>query len=459
MSWIIFLITFVISVFIMLFCIDDLFIDAVAFFKNLKPTRIKPSELILINALVEKKIAIMIANWHEHEILARMIFGNEKNIQYQNYDFFLGVYPNDLKTLKVAKKLQKLYENVFVVINAKEGPTTKGQMLNQIVYSIRIKEIKMKTAYEIFMLHDSEDLIHPLSLKIINKHMDENDFLQIPVFSLPTSSLDMTRCTYIDEFTESHTKDMLVRSYLKGAVPSAGVGTAMSRLFVAEMLHLQDGNLMKEDTLTEDYHLGIMAHRLGYKSDFICCYQMIGRLKDYIATREYFPSNVGTSVRQKTRWTLGISLQGYRNLKWSKSFFENYFLWRDRRGLINAPLLMLSYLLFLILGSYFLIHGHWPSFIVNSWLLKILFLINFSALMVKLAQRFRLVGNLNGFHLTPTIPIRWVLANYINCLAAICAVNTFRKSQKTGTRALWVKTSHELPVDFGLKTKKMERSL
>ena len=459
MSWAFFIVTFVITILVFLFCIDDLYIDLVAFFKNLKPQSLSEDMLAKMNVLPQKKIAIMIANWHEDEILERMISGNTDRIEYTNYTFYLGVYPNDLPTLNVAKNIEAQYQNVRVVVNRVFGPTSKGQMLNQIVQAIRVEELKQSQAYDVFMLHDSEDLIHPLSLKLINYHMDDKDFLQIPVFSLPTSSFDFTRCTYIDEFTVSHTKDMLVRSHLQGAVPSAGVGTAMSRLFVAEMLLLQYGELMKEDTLTEDYHLGIMAHRLGYKSAFLCFYRLFGKTKDYIATREYFPSRIGTSIRQKTRWTLGISLQGYKNLKWGKSFFENYFLWRDRRGLVNAPLLILSYVLFIAIGTSYLVTDKWPTYITQSAVLQILFLINFSALMLKLIQRFRLVGNLNGFHITPTIPVRWLLANYINCMAAIQALHSYRKFQKSGERPKWVKTTHELPSDFGSVQKNLERSL
>ncbi len=459
MTWALFTITLVITALVLLFCVDDLYIDIVALFKNLKPHEISERTLAKMNLMPQKKIAVMIANWHEDEILERMISGNTLRLDYSNYTFYLGVYPNDLPTLNVAKSIESKYSNVRVVVNRADGPTSKGQMLNQIVQTIRIHELQQEAAFDIFMLHDSEDLIHPLSLKLINYHMEDKDFLQIPVFSLPTSTLDFTRCTYIDEFAESHTKDMLVRSHLQGAVPSAGVGTAMSRLFVAEMLLLQHGELMKEDTLTEDYHLGIMAHRLGYSSAFLCFYRRLGKTKDYIATREYFPSNVRTSIRQKTRWTLGISLQGYKNLKWGKSFFENYFLWRDRRGLVNAPVLLMSYALFIGIAISYLITGKWPSYISQSSFLQSLFLINFTALMFKLAQRFRLVGNLNGFHTTPTIPIRWLLANYINCMAALHAVRTYRKFQKSGERPKWVKTTHELPSDFGILPENLERSV
>ncbi len=445
--WIIFS-YFIISA-VLLFCVDDLFIDFIALVFNLKPKAISMDQLANMHNMPQKRIAIMIANWHEDDIIERMIHGNVGRVDYLNYDIFLGVYPNDTATVVAAERLETAYSRVHVVINSKNGPSSKGQMLNEIFHHITAKEISEKKIYDIFMLHDSEDIIHPLALKLVNYEMDEADFLQTPVFSLPTRWADLTRAVYIDEFTESHTKDMLVRSFLKGGVPSAGVGTAMSHLFVSEIRLLQKGQLLKEDTLTEDYHLGLMAQRLGYESKFVCNYAQKKNRIDYIATREYFPASISTSVRQKTRWTLGISFQGYDNLKWSKTLAENYFLWRDRRSFLNAIVLVLSYSLTLSYLSYYFISGEWPKFLTSDHILLSILSLNFYLMAIRLVQRYRLVFELNGLKLALLIPARWFLANYINTVASFEAFKTYRAHMKTGTRPQWVKTVHELPTFFG----------
>lgn len=444
-----FYLTIVITILVALFCIDDLFIDFVALFRNLKPHKLTEKELSEMHNMPQKRIAIMVANWHEEDIIGRMIAGNVGRIDYQKYNIFLGVYPNDVPTIEACNEAASKYPNVQVIINRKPGPTSKGQMLNEIVRQIQAFEVKHQVAFDAYMLHDSEDIIHTYSLKLINRALEKNDFVQIPVFSLPTPIQDLTRGTYIDEFTESHTKDMLVRSYFKAGVPSAGVGTAMSSLFVREMQSLQNGDLMKEDTLTEDYHLGMMARRLGYDSEFVCAFRETKKRKDYIATREFFPASTATSIRQKTRWTLGISLQGYKNLGWGDDLIENYFLWRDRRGLFNAPLIVLSYLLFFTFICYFLAHSKWPTYITDSQLMTNLFIFNFTCMSVRLLQRFRLVATLNGYHFIFYIPFRWVLANYINTMATFKAVTTYYRAVKKGETPKWVKTTHELPAHFG----------
>lgn len=435
---------------ILIFSFDDFFIDSIAFLKKIKPSLLTDNDLKNLKQLSEKKIAIMIANWQEDEIIERMILGNIQNIEYNNYIFFLGVYPNDIKTLQAVKRLENNYKNVRCVVNTEPGPTSKGQMLNQMVQSIRSTEIYDKIMFDILLLHDSEDIIHPLSLQLINSKMENNDFLQTPVFSLSSSWKELTRGTYIDEFSESHTRDMLVRSYLKAGVPSAGVGTAMSRLFVAEMLTLQNNQLLKEDTLTEDYHLGIMAHRLGYASEFICHYVYKNNQQELIATREFFPSSIQTSIRQKTRWTLGISLQGFQNLKWSNSKIENYFLWRDRRGLINSPILLMSYGLTISYFCYYIAFHRWPEFMQNNFFLLCLFTLSLFFMINKVGQRIRLVLALYHFKVALVVPVRWLLANYINTIASLKALKQYLVSIKTGEKPKWVKTTHELPELFGL---------
>jgi adsorption protein B len=437
---------------IIILSVDDFFIDVYALVKRLGPKKLSEKNLVDMNTIEQKRIAIIVANWHEDEILERMIHGNIGRIDYQNYSFFLGVYPNDYKTLNIAKKLESNYQAVTVVVNSKDGPTSKGQMLNEMIHFIRAEEIKTRVLYDVVLMQDSEDIIHPQSLKLINLKMEQNDFLQTPVFSLPTKWTDLTRGTYIDEFAESHTRDMLVRSHLRAAVPSAGVGTAMSHLFISDVLKIQDDQLLKEDTLTEDYHLGIMAKRLGYASEFICHYIDKKKSKDYIATREYFPALVNTSIRQKTRWTLGISLQGYQNLRWSDTFKENYFLWRDRRGLINTPILILSYLLTLSFLFFAAKQGEFPQFISNTPAIDLLFKLSFIFMTLRLVQRFRMVYPLYGFKTSLLIPLRWILANYINSRAALSAIRQFYKSLVTGEKPAWVKTTHELPEMFGLES-------
>jgi Glycosyltransferase like family 2 len=72
------------------------------------------------------KIAVFVANWHEEDVLGKMVEGNLARIQAPEVSFFLGVYPNDTGTVRVAKELEAKHpDRVRVVINTLPGPTSE----------------------------------------------------------------------------------------------------------------------------------------------------------------------------------------------------------------------------------------------------------------------------------------------------------------------------------------------
>ncbi|MBF0366340.1 MAG: phage adsorption protein NrfB [Oligoflexia bacterium] len=448
---------FVLIVFLFAFFgLDDLFIDLYYRVRKLAPLQISPKKLRDLCTWKEKNIAIMVACWHEDDVLQRMISGNISRIQYAHYHFFLGVYPNDAATMAVANDLKHRYSNVHMVVNASSGPTSKGQMINQIAQAIFSFEKQVADPFHIIMFHDSEDMIHPLSLKVINYYMDqkdeEYDFIQIPIFSMPARKRELVSGVYMEEFAESHLKDLLVRADLKLPIPSAGVGTAMSRRLVQTYMQAQDGNLLNPLALTEDYELGVSALRHHMKSTFLLCMYE----NEYIATKEYFPKKFWHSVRQKSRWTLGIVFQGTKNLGWSDSFKENYFLYRDRKTILTTPLSLLGMVLFVfflirVLGD----HTFFAKTVTYtndfSEVLAILLVVNLGYMCNRIYQRtlftYKIYGTSHALLVTPRI----VVGNIINALAVFQASKQFVQSLVTGKAPKWIKTKHELPADFGVK--------
>ena len=439
--------------------LDDFFIDFLAFITGAKPRQLTKEEFSVMNDLRQKKLAIMIANWHEAEVLERMVTGNVAHIDYQNYTIFLGVYPNDRETLEAARQAERKLSNVKVIVNTKEGPTSKGQMINEMVSFIADSNKKSDEPYDMVITHDAEDVIHKYALKLINLRAESYDFIQIPVFSQPTPLKELTAGIYIDEFTDSHTKIMLVRDRCKGGVLSAGVGTAVSTSVVSQLLRLQNGQFLKENTLTEDYFLGLTCYDLGIKSNFAAEY--IGHtdvktgitVRDYIATREFFPQAIKASVKQKTRWTMGICLQGYeQETPENKGFFGAYFIWKDRKGLLCAPLFISSVIFSLaFMGAYFQT-GYWPEldymplnniFIMLMWA-------NLILSGVRLAERIGLVNEVYGLGVASLVPVRWLLGNFINNAATFNAIYRWTVSKIKGEIPKWSKTDHIIPAGFGI---------
>jgi adsorption protein B len=441
-------VTFVTLALVVAFVFDDIFIDILAFIFHLKPQELNAQDLQELATIPERPIAIIVANWHEADVIGRMVTGNNRRLKYSQHHFFIGVYPNDGATVTVAKDVAQTSANTHVVINTKNGPTSKGQMLNEIVRAIFDREKEIGIEFSAFLMHDSEDILHPLSLKLINRNLKSTDFLQTPIFSMDRPMSQLVGGTYIDEFAELHTKDLFVRQRLGAPVPSAGVGTAIRRELMVALMQNPSRGFLREDSLTEDYVLGMSAALVGFKTAFCCYFQKTDDGRDYIATREYFPSQFGASVRQKTRWLLGIVFQGWRMVPWRGNLAHKYFLYRDRRGPLNNLVAMAcTFLTLYLFFIFFFFHRPLP-FMKETWFIIESVIATVGAIS-RIFHRALAVVRVNGWKRIWAIPFRWPVGNVVNSFASIRAFLQYRRARLTGKPLQWVKTTHVLPEGFG----------
>ncbi len=421
--------------------LDDLFIDLYSVIHRLGPKPIPPAEWNQVEALPEKRIAVLVPAWRESHIISRMLLGNLDQIRYSNLHFFVGVYPNDPDTVNEVIEVEAANPRVHAVVNALEGPTSKGQILNEVLGQILAHEARTGETFDAFLLHDAEDVIHPDSIRLINRELNEADFVQVPVYSFPVPIKALVAGTYMGEFAESHTKDLLVREHLGAAIPSAGVGTCLSRRLVLAVMGEQ-GKLLRDGALTEDYELGIHAHRLGFRPTVACRYFVREGKRDYIATREYFPRRLSRSIRQKTRWTMGINLLAWSELGWPGTFANRYFLARDRKGLFTAAATLLGYAALAVafaLGSSARVPEKMRPLFAFA-----LFFMGYRALW-----RAYCLGRVYGPALVPAVPFQMVVGNFVHGVASYHAVKTRVLAAFGAAKIRWIKTEHELPVHFG----------
>ena len=388
---------------------------------------------------------VFVANWQEEDVLGKMVEGNLSRIDIPNVSLFLGVYPNDTGTLRVAKELAAKYpERVHIIINVLPGPTSKGQMLNEMFRQVFGKPEKHP---HIVVLHDSEDVIDPRTFSIYAAYSAAgNDFIQVPVFSLTRDRRAFVASTYMDEFAERHTREMIVRNAVGATIPSAGVGTAMTARLIKHFLATR-GQVLMSGTVTEDYILGVEAKREGFKSAFAAVSADEARGLDFVATREFFPRTMAASIKQKTRWVYGINFEATHKLGWAGDFWDKYFFLRDRKGVVTnfLPPVSLSLLLLLILGFYHLedMSEH------SANVLAVSLMINLAALIMRYAIRVGACLQVYGQFDPVGVAIRWPVALYINMVAVFRAWKTYVGESKFATRPIvWSKTAHELPEDF-----------
>lgn len=434
--------------------LDSLFFDVLywayaarQFVKRMIYQHVTKAELV---AKPQKRIAIFIACWHEAGVIDRMLRRACSTIEYSNYDFFVGCYPNDVETIECVEAVSHEFPQVHAIINPQPGPTTKTQNLNAVFNGMRFHE--RMDWYEIIVMHDAEDIVHPLSLLVYNYLIPRKNMVQIPVFPLEIDVRRMVGWTYADEFAEHQLKDIVLREAIGSFVPSAGVGCGFDRRALERISHSRK-QLFPSKTLTEDYEIGLRLSLAGFKTIHaqIRVLDETGA-KSYVATRGYFPTTQSTAVRQKARWLAGICLQSWETLGWPGGLVTLYALYRDRKGLIANPLTIVGYgLLLASIGMYGL-NAIDPTVAVPTVNLHMPFVrIIFESVMAmtifRLVQRAYFVGSLYGPLQAILSILRQPLGAIINALATVRAMSLFAKARVRREEMSWQKTSHEFPQD------------
>src|SRR6185437_304548 len=135
-----------------------------------------------LREMPEQKLAILIPCWHEAGVIEIMLKHNIYSIDYSNYDLFVGVYPNDPTTIAAVKSVEDTTPRVHCIIGETSGPTNKASNLNIIYRHVMEYEKQHHITYDMFILHDSEDIIHPLGFKLFNYLVPRFDMVQLPIF-------------------------------------------------------------------------------------------------------------------------------------------------------------------------------------------------------------------------------------------------------------------------------------
>ncbi|OON38519.1 type II secretion system protein E [Izhakiella australiensis] len=452
--------------------LDDLFIDIIYWSRRIVRTltiyrRHRPMDYRVLYEPDEKPLAIMVPAWNETGVIGNMAELAAMTLDYENYHIFVGTYPNDPDTQRDVDEVCARFPNVHKVVCARPGPTSKADCLNNILDAITQFEQSANFTFSGFILHDAEDVISPMELRLFNYLVDRKDLIQIPVYPFERKWSHFTSMTYIDEFAELHGKDVPVREALAGQVPSAGVGTCFSRRAVMALLADGDGIAFDVQSLTEDYDIGFRLKAKGMTEIFVrfpvvdeaaqakrARFLQSARSSSIICVREYFPDTFTTAMRQKSRWIIGIVFQGFKTHRWAKSPMLNYFLWRDRKGAISNFLSFIAMIIMLQLVMLLIYQRLWPNawqflsiFSGSSWLVTLLW-VNFGLMSNRILQRVIFVTVYYGLAQGLLSIVRLFWGNLINFMANWRAL---RQVIQHGDprRVAWDKTTHDFPSVSG----------
>ena len=147
--------------------LDDLVIDLSWFWLLLRSrlrVRRAPNQQSS-EPIAEPLIAVIVPCWQEADVIETMVETNLAAIQYENYDIWLALYPNDELSMSAARKAQGRSEKIHWSAGDRPGPTTKADNINQLLNNLFLEERRHSRRYDIFLFHDAEDVIHPLELR------------------------------------------------------------------------------------------------------------------------------------------------------------------------------------------------------------------------------------------------------------------------------------------------------
>jgi adsorption protein B len=474
--------TAVVAILILIFSLDDLMIDGWywtrALYHRLTTQRrpdYRPLTPERIRQQPEQPLAIMVPAWLEYDVIAQMIENMVSTLDYRDYVVFVGTYVNDAATIGEVERMRRRYRQLKRVEVPHPGPTCKADCLNWIIQAIFLHEQEHGMAFAGVILHDSEDVLHPLELRLFNHLLPREDMIQLPVFSLPREWYELVAGTYMDEFAEWHSKDMVVRESMSGTVPSAGVGTCFSRRALKTLAEQNNNQPFNSDCLTEDYNIGMRLAALGMRATFARLpVQFHTRRAGWfgwgpprelavnmpLCVREFFPDTFRTAYRQKARWTLGIGLQSWAQLGWRGPLVHKYLLFRDRKGIVTSFISIFAYVLLIQFIALYLLAlgGVWtlrfPTlFPAGTWVTEVSILIAI-AMVLRMAQRGYFVTRVYGWEQGLMSIPRMVIGNAINAMAAARAWRMYLAYLLFGKAMAWDKTMHAFPSTAQLAHKR-----
>jgi len=390
-----------------------------------------------------RPIAILVPLWKEHAVIARMLEHNLASIRYPDFHIFAGIYANDALTEEAVASISERFTNVHLAVCPHDGPTSKADCLNWIYQHVGLYEEQNGIAFEVIVTHDAEDLIHPEELRWINAYATHFGFIQIPVLALATPFWSFTHGVYCDEFAEYHTRDMVVRSTFGCFIPGSGVGTGYGRDALEALARTSENRVFEPMALTEDYESGLRLYRLGCRQVFVPLTRLEPTGRDFVATREFFPSKWSTALAQRTRWVMGIALQGWERFGWAGTWSEIYWLWRDRKGLAGSPLGVVANAIFI----YGLATAMWTRM---TPLATEITSVTLAFQLMRTAIRIGCVARVYGIVFALGVPLRLPYANLLNAAATVQAVARYATARMHKLPLRWIKTEHSYPTRAAL---------
>lgn len=423
--------------------LDDLLVDLIYLLRRLGGRRAAPPALE--GPVPPGRIIVFVPAWDESSVIGAMLRAALARFDHPDYRIYVGTYPNDPATIAAVAAVALEDARVRLVIGPRPGGTTKADCLNTLWRALLRDEAAEGFIASAVALHDAEDVVHPLELRVYAHGLVAHAAVQLPVLPLAHAGSRFFAGHYLDEFAESHGRGLVVRQAVGAGLPFAGVGCAIRRDVLGRLAAQRDGAPFDATSLTEDYELGLALAAMGAPARLLRIAEAPGGPP--VAVRAYFPRELDAAVRQKARWMIGIALAGWDRTGWGgwRQIGDNWMRMRDRRATLEIPVLALAYLSILLwglsLGGHLLGGTTLPA---QSLLMQALLWTNFGLLAWRLAVRAAFVGRAYGWREALWSVPRVLSSNAVALLAARRALFAYLR-MLGGAPPRWDKTAHQFP--------------
>jgi adsorption protein B len=223
----------------LLFSLDDLAVDAIYFartaWRRLFVHRKHPraDARSLTEGADHGWMVVLIPAWDESAVIGKMLRATLARFDHPDFTLLVGHYRNDPATALAIGEVRD--PRLIAVEVPSDGPTTKADCLNHLYAFLVRHEAASGRRARALVLHDAEDLVHPLELRLFDRLVETAGVVQLPVVPLPDAGSPWIGGHYCDEFAESHGKELVVREAVGASIPLAGVGCAIRREAIARL--------------------------------------------------------------------------------------------------------------------------------------------------------------------------------------------------------------------------------
>ena len=427
--------------------VDDLVVDLVwggraswrwfTRYRNTPPMRADQ----LSSPMTNSPLAVFVPAWQESGVVERMLSNCLTSWQHSGvtYRIYVGCYANDPASISAVIAAGSQSRHIRLVLCKTPGPTTKADCLNSLWHALTRDELAGGYKAKAVILHDAEDYVHRLELRVYDYLIERAAAVQLPVIPIAVNGSAWISGHYGDEFAEAHGKSLVVREAIGASVPLAGVGCAIERNRLGRIAIARNGEPFDATSLTEDYELGLGLGADGGKVIFA---RMLDEKGALVGTRSCFPDTFEAATRQKARWMTGIALAGWDRLGWRGGVSETWMRLRDRKAVFAAIVLTAAYiciaLTVVLIG---LQHAQLYRAPPISDTVQTLILLTLILLLWRIVVRFIFVRLMHGTGQAFLSIPRTFVANIIGIVAARRACWNYLLLIFGGTLC-WDKTTH-----------------